>query len=160
MRCPYCLHEDTSVIESRAMVSEVGVRRRRACTKCKKRFTTYERVGNVDLKVMKRDGRKEIFSREKLEKGIAKACWKRGVDDSEVVKLIDEIEAKLLGRKSTVIKSSDIGNMVLSRLKKIDSVAYLRFASVYLEFEKIQDFKKLVAELEQKLDYQLEETEK
>jgi transcriptional repressor NrdR len=122
MRCPYCLNEETSVAESRSMMGEVGVRRRRVCNKCKKRFTTYERVGNLDLKVLKRDGRHEAFSREKLEKGIAKACWKRNVSENEVLRLIDGIEAKLLGRKSITIKSSD---------------------------------KKLVLELEDKNDYQL-----
>lgn len=156
MRCPYCLHDDTSVMESRPMVDEPGVRRRRVCGKCKKRFTTYERVGNLGLKVLKRNGDREPFSREKLEKGIIKACWKREVSDKRVEELIDEIEAKLLSRKTNLIKSSDIGNMVLTRLKKIDPVAYLRFASVYLVFEKLDDFKKIVTDLETSKDYQID----
>ncbi len=148
MKCPYCSNENTSVVESRPMTDEPGIRRRRECTRCCKRFTTYERVGNIDLKVVKRDGHLEEFSREKLEKGIVKACWKRNVDLKEIEKVVDEIEMKLLNRTSTIVKSRDIGQMVLNRLKRIDRVAYLRFASVYLDFDSITDFKSLIANLE------------
>lgn len=125
-----------------------GMRRRRECGKCSKRFTTYERVGNIDLKVIKRNGRKEEFDRAKLEKGIVKACAKRGITENEIEKVIDEIEMKLLNRRTTAVKSTDIGKMVLSRLKKIDAVAYLRYASVYLDFGNINDFVEIIKKLE------------
>lgn len=104
-------------------------------------------MGNIDLKVEKRSGIQEEFSREKLEKGLVKACWKRGVDEETIEKIVDEIEMKLLNRRST-IKSTDIGKLVLGRLKKIDGVAYLRFASVYLDFDNLQDFKEVIKDLE------------
>jgi transcriptional repressor NrdR len=147
MKCPYCNFEATSVLESRATSEAIGIRRRRECDRCHKRFTTYERVGNIALKVIKRDGRKEDFDRSKLEKGIVKACWKREVEPREIESVIDEIEMKLLNRKSTEVKSADIGNMALTRLKKLDPIAYLRFASVYLEFDSIGDFRKVVDDL-------------
>jgi transcriptional repressor NrdR len=152
MKCPYCTNENTSVLESRVTADSSGMRRRRECSKCGKRFTTYERVGNIDLKVIKRDGRKEEFDRAKLEKGIVKACTKRAIDEEEIQKVIDEIEMKLLNRKSTLVKSTDIGKMVLSRLKKMDAVAYLRFASVYLDFGNIGDFVEIIKKLEKSGD--------
>jgi transcriptional repressor NrdR len=148
MHCPYCGNENTSVLESRSSGDSDGVRRRRECLKCSKRFTTYERVGNIDLKVEKRSGGLEDFSRDKLEKGIVKACWKRGVSEEEVIKLADEIEMKLLNRQSTTVKSTDIGKLVLGRLKKVDGVAYLRFASVYLDVDNLNDFKEVMKGLE------------
>lgn len=149
MHCPYCGHQNTSVLESRS-AGEAELRRRRECLKCKKRFTTYERVGNIDLKVEKRSGELQEFSRDKLERGIAKAVTKRGVERETVEKIVDEIEMKLLNRKSTTVKSTDIGKLVLSRLKKVDGVAYLRFASVYLDFDNLDDFKEVMKSLETK----------
>ena len=148
MKCPYCNSETTGVLESRVTADGGGMRRRRECGKCSKRFTTYERVGNIDLKVLKRSGQKEEFDRAKLEKGIKKACAKRGIRDEELESVIDEIEMRLLNRKNTIVKSTDIGKLVLSRLKKIDSVAYLRFASVYLDFGNIGDFVEIIRSLE------------
>lgn len=150
MKCPYCTNEITGVLESRVTADSCGMRRRRECVKCNKRFTTYERVGNIDLKVIKRDGQKQEFDRAKLEKGITKACAKRNVDEKEIQKVIDEVEMKLLNRKSTFVKSTDIGKMVLNRLKKIDAVAYLRFASVYLDFDNIGDFMGIIKKFEEK----------
>lgn len=147
MKCPYCGNFDTSVLESRS-TPESGVRRRRECVKCSKRFTTFERVGNLELKVIKRKGDRQEFDRQKLEKGIVKACWKRPVKQEVIEAVVDEIEMKLLNRKTTTVKSTDIGRMVLNRLKKIDGVAYLRFASVYLEMEDIEDFKKIINNLQ------------
>lgn len=147
MKCPYCGNIDTCVIESRP-TPESGVRRRRECVKCNKRFTTFEKVGNVELKVIKRKGDNQEFDRNKLEKGIVKACWKRPVTQEQIEGIVDEIEMKLLNRKSTKVKSTDIGRMVLNRLKKTDGVAYLRFASVYLDMENINDFKKIINNLE------------
>lgn len=144
MNCPYCSHKETNVLESRILPDGEGMRRRRECRKCGKRFTTYEKVANLDLKVIKKDGRVEEFDREKIAKGVKKACWKRPVKEEAIADLIDDIELKLLNRKTTKIPSGDIGKMILSRLKKLDDVAYLRFASVYLDFASAADFAKLI----------------
>lgn len=145
MNCPYCNNEDTSVLESRGLPEETGIRRRRECKKCGKRFTTHERVVNIDLKVVKKNGRVEQYDREKLLKGIKKACYKRKVESDDIEALVDEIETKLLNRKTVEIKSSDIGKMVLSRLLKFDDLAYMRFASVYLDFADAAEFQEFVA---------------
>lgn len=123
---------------------EVGIRRRRECKKCRKRFTTYEKVVKLDLKVIKKDNRLEDFEREKIRKGVRKACWKRNVTQEQIEDLIEDIEMKLMKRKTTRIPSTDIGRMILNRLKKLDDVAYLRFASVYLEFNCATDFKNFI----------------
>lgn len=148
MNCPYCLYTDTAVLESRSLPDEDGIRRRRQCKRCEKRFTTHEKVVNIDLKVVKKNGKLEQYSREKLLKGVNKACYKRKVSTEQMENLVDEIETKLLNRKTTEIKSSDIGRMVMSRLKKVDELAYMRFASVYLDFDEAEDFKRFVAESE------------
>lgn len=147
MLCPYCNSDQTSVLESRDSEDGAVTRRRRECLKCSKRFTTYERVEVIDLKVVKKDGRKEDFNREKLKTGIMRACEKRAVSEEEVEGIIDDIELRLLNRKSTEISSSDIGRMVLTRLKKLDKIAYLRFASVFLEFKSVGEFKKIIKEI-------------
>lgn len=144
MNCPYCLNEDTAVLESRGLPGDLGVRRRRRCKKCNKRFTTHEVVVNIDLKVIKKNGRVELYSREKLLKGVAKACYKRKVTAEEMENLVDEVECKLLNRQKVEIKSSDIGKLVLNRLKRVDELAYMRFASVYLDFNNAKDFKQFV----------------
>ena len=147
MLCPYCSSRQTSVLESRESEDGTVVRRRRECSRCGKRFTTYERVEVIDLKVVKKDGRLEGFSREKLKAGIIKACEKRLCNQDDIETIVDEIEMRLLNRKSTQVSSSDIGRMVLTRLKKLDKVAYLRFASVFLEFENVGEFKKIIREI-------------
>lgn len=147
MNCPYCNNKETNVLESRILPDGGGMRRRRECRKCNKRFTTFERVANLDLKVIKKDGRIEDFDREKVKKGIKKACWKRPVAEEQIEDLVDNVEMKLLNRRSTRIPSHDIGKMILSRLMKLDDVAYLRFASVYLDFETAVDFAKLITNL-------------
>ncbi len=148
MRCPSCGCKEDKVVDSRATAEESAVRRRRECLKCGKRFTTYEKVANLDLKVVKKSGAVEEFDREKVMRGIKKACWKRPVTDEQMTALVDDIELKLLNRKTTKIPSCDIGKMILSRLKRLDDVAYLRFASVYLEFETAADFAKLITKLD------------
>jgi len=145
--CPYCTSDQTSVLESRDSEDGTVTRRRRECAKCGKRFTTYERVEVIDLKVVKKDGNLEEFDREKIKRGIRLACEKREVCEEELEKIIDDIELRLLNRKSTEISSSDIGRMVLTRLKKLDKVAYLRFASVFLEFENLDEFVKEIREI-------------
>lgn len=147
MKCPYCTTLETIVLESRESEDAAVIRRRRECVACKKRFTTYERMENIDLKVVKKDGRKEPFDREKVKKGIEKACEKRPVDQDQIDRVIDDIELRLLNRKSTEISSSDIGRMVLTRLKKLDKVAYLRFASVFLEFGSLEEFQNEIKEI-------------
>ena len=144
MYCPYCGFDQNSVLESRDAEEGRVTRRRRECLKCKKRFTTYERIGNIDFKVIKKDGRAEDFDVEKIKRGIKKACWKRPVVQEQIEDLADEIEMKLLNRKTSEVPSRDIGQMVMTRLKKMDDVAYLRFASVYLDFKDLEEFKEFL----------------
>lgn len=147
MKCPYCKSNDTGVLESRDCEDGAVTRRRRECEKCGKRFTTYERVEVIDLNVIKKSGEIEEFNRKKMQWGIEKACEKRPVKEEEIQEIIDEIEMRLLNRKSTEVSSSDIGRMILTRLKKLDRVAYTRFASVFLEFDSINEFKDLIKDL-------------
>lgn len=147
MFCPYCNFAKSSVLESRDSEDGQVTRRRRECLRCQKRFTTYERVEVIDLKVVKKDGSKEEFSYQKLKNGISIACEKRNLDKKEIDHIVEDIETRLLNRKSTEVSSSDIGRMVLTRLKKIDSIAYLRFASVFLEFASVEEFKKGMQEV-------------
>ena len=142
MKCPFCGKADSSVLESRSLDAGDAIRRRRECTKCGKRFTTVERVkGNV-LWVIKKDGRREPFDREKIRRGIARAILKRPIASDTVEEIIDDIEREMLRKQDQELPSKMIGNSVLKRLKKIDKVAWLRFASVYLEFEDLKDFEK------------------
>jgi len=142
MLCPYCGFDESNVLESRDAKEGKATRRRRECLKCSKRFTTYEEVGNIDLKVIKKDGRMEDYKREKLEKCFDKAVWK--LDENVKSRLIDEIEMKLLNWKSVEIPSKEIGKLVLEKLKGIDEVAYIRFATVYMDMKNIADFEKLI----------------
>ena len=142
MLCPYCAFDESNVLESREALDGRATRRRRECLKCKKRFTTYEKVENVELKVIKKDGRSEDYNREKLEKCFEKACWKLGAEERS--KLIDEIEMKLLNWESVEIPSKEIGKLVMEKLKDIDPVAYVRFATIYLDIKNIDDFEKLL----------------
>lgn len=147
MRCPYCQSKNSKVSDKRETEDGSVTRRRRECARCQKRFTTYERVERIELKVIKRDSRLEDYQREKIKGGILKAIEKRPVTDSAVDDLIDDIETKLLSRKSKEVSSADIGQMVMTRLRKLDEVAYLRFSSVFLGFESIKDFVKQIGEL-------------
>jgi transcriptional repressor NrdR len=142
MLCPYCGFDESNVLESREAEDGKVTRRRRECLKCKKRFTTYERVGSIDLKVIKKSGKREDYQREKLEKCLDKACWRMMTDDKS--KIIDEIEMKLLNWQSVEIPSKDIGVLVLEKLKNVDPMAYIRFATVYLDLNEINEFEKLV----------------
>jgi transcriptional repressor NrdR len=147
MYCPYCGFDQSSVLESRDAEEGVVTRRRRECVKCGKRFTTYERVGNIDLKIQKKDGSLQSFDPQKLIRGIKKACWKRSVTEEKIQSVVDEIEMMLLNRAKNIVSSKDVGRMAMNRLKKIDKIAYLRFASVYLDLESIADFEKLITDL-------------
>ncbi len=139
MKCPFCGYPETSVVDSRESSDGFVVRRRRECPKCGKRFTTYERI-ETNIVVIKKDGRRESFDREKLKTGILKACEKRPVSLEDVDKMVTEIEATLRS-KGPEVSSKEIGNLVMKKLKKVDKVAYIRFASVYKEFADIEDFK-------------------
>lgn len=148
MLCPYCRSEESKVVDKRDN-NETGVtRRRRECLACKKRFTTYERVENITLMVEKRSGRLQEFDREKLKRAIIKAVKKRPISEEQIDQTIDDIETRLLNRQTTVVKSADIGKMVLTRLKKLDKVGYLLFASVFNDFNSIAEFKEELKELE------------
>jgi transcriptional repressor NrdR len=145
MKCPYCGFEESKVVDSRD--TENGVRRRRECLKCAARFTTYERIQPVTLFVIKKDERREEFSKEKLLAGMRKACEKRPLPAGAVEKLADDIEAELFALGKPEIPSSAIGDMVMAQLRKLDSVAYIRFASVYRDFTDITDLKQEVESL-------------
>lgn len=149
MYCPYCKNEDTNVLESRLTEDGEAIRRRRECGKCQKRFTTYERVEGVDITVIKKDGSRQEFDREKLKKGVMKATWKRPVTMEEIEDLLDEVEMLLRQKSRTEVKSWEVGNLVINRLKKIDPLAYLLFASVYRDFKDLDDFKGEIMKLEE-----------
>ena len=140
MQCPYCDFEDTKVIDSRLSETKDAVRRRRECLSCGKRFTTYERREPLRLMVIKRDGGKEPFEREKLKVGLAKACAKQ-ITDEQVELVVDEIEAELRERRRHEVTSRRLGDMVLVRLRRMDMVAYLRFASVYRQYTDVDQFR-------------------
>jgi transcriptional repressor NrdR len=145
MKCPFCTNDDTQVLESRTGEDGHSIRRRRECNKCGKRFTTYEEVKRSVLWVIKKDGKREAFDREKLRRGILRSIEKRPVSIELVNSVVEEIERELLKAESEEVSSKAIGNAVLRRLKKIDKVAWLRFASVYLEFEDLKDFEKVIS---------------
>lgn len=145
MNCPYCSHTKLRVTNKRS--SPEGIRRRRECLKCKKRFTTYEKIEQSDIYVIKKDGRREKFAREKLESGIMKAFEKRPVPTGEIQKMINEVEDMIRKKGKKEIKSSVIGDLVSKKIMKLDKVAYIRFASVYRDFEDIKDFKEVIREV-------------
>ncbi len=142
MRCPHCGHSDSKVIDSRSV--DQGIRRRRQCLQCGERFTTYERIDNSVLTVIKKDRRREPFDREKLLRGIRKACEKRPLPAGTIEKLVDEIEFELQRSGRSEVSSSRIGEMVMERLLRLDHIAYIRFASVYREFADIGSLKREV----------------
>lgn len=148
MKCPFCNFADTKVIDSRAQDDNSVIRRRRVCEKCGKRFTTYERVDMIPITVIKRDGTREIFDKAKLQNGIMKSCNKRPVTAQQILKLVDDIENTLAGSGEREVESKQLGNMVIERLKDLDEVAYVRFASVYRQFKDINSF---IDELEKML---------
>ena len=139
MLCPYCQNQDTKVIDSRETENIEVTRRRRECLKCQKRFTTYERV-ETDLRVIKKDGTVTQYNREKVKKGILKSCEKRPIETETIEKLVNKIEAILRSEQKIDIPSKLIGELVMKELKKLDKVAYIRFASVYKDFEDIGSF--------------------
>ncbi|HOV79767.1 MAG TPA: transcriptional regulator NrdR [Bacillota bacterium] len=147
MRCPFCGYSDTRVLDSRPTVEGNAIRRRRECGGCIKRFTTYEKVDELPLVVVKKDGRREHFDRKKLLAGMTKACQKRPVPTEKLETVVDDIERELRNTMDTEIKSHYIGELVMEQLRKIDEVAYVRFASVYREFRDAESFMEVVANL-------------
>ena len=134
MICPFCAHQETKVVDKREGPDGKITRRRRECLKCTRRFTTFERVQTLDLLVIKKDGKREVFDRVKLRGGIIKACEKRPISAQEVEKILDEVEAELRKKNANEVSSKKIGELVIRRLKKLDEIAYIRFASVYRQF--------------------------
>lgn len=147
MKCPYCNNDNTEVIETRDSEDLSVTRRRRACLKCEKRFTTYERVETVPITVIKKDERRETFDREKLKRGIWRASGKTKIKAEQIDKIVDDVERELIGGESTEVTSKKIGELVAKRLKKLDKVAYIRFASVFRRFVDAEDFEREVKKL-------------
>ena len=144
MKCPYCAGETSKVVDKRDSPDMGHIRRRRECldSKCTKRYTTYERVENINISVVKKDGSREQFDRGKVLSGLLRACEKRPISREDIERTVDDIEAQLRGHPSTEIDSKVIGEMIIKKLKKLDKVAYIRFASVYKEFDDLDSFKK------------------
>ena len=147
MKCPFCTSEDTQVLESRPVEEGEAIRRRRECSKCEKRFTTYEKVRANVLWVIKKDGRRESFDSEKIKRGILRAIEKRPISIEVAGEIVNQVEREMLKKESEEVSSKVIGRAVIKRLKRKDTVAWMRFASVYLEFDDIKDFKKAIKEL-------------
>jgi transcriptional repressor NrdR len=140
MRCPFCRKDNDQVVDSRACEDSTAIRRRRECTHCSKRFTTYERVEEMHIKVLKKDGHSEPFQREKIRVGLERACWKRPVTSDRIEQLVSAIESDVFNEHQEEVKSRYIGELVMRRLAEVDQVAYVRFASVYHEFKDVRDF--------------------
>lgn len=140
MKCPFCNKDDTRVIDSRPSDENTAIRRRRLCDNCKKRFTTYEKVDTIPLIVIKKDNNREQYDRSKIEAGVLRACYKRPVATQQIKELIDEVETEIFNREEREIQSSVIGELVMDKLKDLEAVAYVRFASVYREFKDVNTF--------------------
>lgn len=140
MKCPYCGSENTRVIDSRPADDNTSIRRRRLCDSCTKRFTTYEKVETIPLIIIKKDNNREQYDRAKIEGGILRSCHKRPVSAAQITRIVDEVEAEIFGREEKEIPSTVIGEMVMDKLKDVDAVAYVRFASVYREFKDVNTF--------------------
>jgi len=149
MRCPFCRVDNDRVIDSRASEDGFAIRRRRECLHCKRRYTTYERLEESVIKVIKKDGVREPFSREKLRVGLAKACWKRPISDEQIDGIISRVESQIYRSTESEVETGQLGQLVMEQLLKLDQVAYVRFASVYREFADVRDF---VDELRPMLD--------
>ncbi len=140
MKCPYCGNQNTRVVDSRPADDNTAIRRRRVCDVCGKRFTSYERVDTIPLIVIKKDNTREIFDRSKIESGVLRACHKRPVTAQQIHELVDAVETEVYAEGEREVSSTEIGEMVMNRLKSLDQVAYVRFASVYREFKDVEAF--------------------
>ncbi len=140
MKCPFCSHENTRVIDSRPADENNSIRRRRVCDECGKRFTTYEKVETIPLIIIKKDNNREAYDRAKIESGVLRACHKRPVSAADITKLVDEVELEIFNLEEKEIPSGKIGEILMTKLKALDEVAYVRFASVYREFKDLNTF--------------------
>jgi transcriptional repressor NrdR len=140
MRCPYCGKDHDRVSDSRASEDGASIRRRRECLHCSRRFMTYERVDETGISVVKRNGAREPFSRDKIRLGLAKACWKRPISEEQINNLVSRVESDVFAATESEIESTKVGELVMRRLAEVDQVAYVRFASVYRQFKDVRDF--------------------
>lgn len=140
MKCPFCGHENTRVIDSRPAEDNNSIRRRRVCDECDKRFTTYEKIETIPLIIIKKDNNRETYDRSKIEAGVLRACHKRPVSANQINQLVEDVETEIFNREEKEISSQTIGELVMNKLKSVDAVAYVRFASVYREFKDINTF--------------------
>ena len=140
MRCPFCGHIEDKVVDSRETKDGDAIRRRRECLQCSRRFTSYERIDEIPYMVVKKDGRREIFDRNKIMSGLMRACEKRPISTAQLESIVDEIEKEVQDSLDREVSTSEIGKIIMRRLKSLDKVAYVRFASVYLEFEDVSEF--------------------
>ena len=140
MKCPFCNHENTRVIDSRPAEDQNSIRRRRVCDECQKRFTTYEKIETIPLIVIKKDDNRETYDRAKIEAGVLRACHKRPITAAQISKLVDDVETDIFSMEEKEIESRVIGELVMNKIKDIDPVAYVRFASVYREFKDVNTF--------------------
>lgn len=149
MKCPFCHHDNDKVIDSRSSQDAYAIRRRRECLQCGRRYTTYERLDDPVVQVVKKDGAREAFDRQKIKAGLVKACWKRPVSAEQIDELVNQIENVAYVNLDSEVESRTIGELVMRRLRHVDQVAFVRFASVYREFKDVRDF---VEELEPMLE--------
>ena len=140
MKCPFCSHENTRVIDSRPAEENNSIRRRRVCDECGKRFTTYEKIETIPLIIIKKDNNREAYDRSKIEAGVLRACHKRPISANQINHLVDEVETEIFNMEEKEISSQIIGELVMNKLKDLEAVAYVRFASVYREFKDINTF--------------------
>ena len=140
MKCPYCGFPQDRVVDSRESKEADSIRRRRECEKCNRRFTTYERIDEIPYMVIKKDGRRERFERQKILQGLLKACEKRPVPTPKLEAIVDDIEGVVHDATERELTTTEVGEMIMNRLKKLDKVAYVRFASVYMDFKDVQEF--------------------
>ena len=140
MKCPFCSHENTRVIDSRPAEDNNSIRRRRVCDECGKRFTTYEKIETIPLIIIKKDNNRETYDRAKIEAGVLRACHKRPVSAQQITALVDEVENEVTNMEEKEIESRVIGELLMNKLKDLDPVAYVRFASVYREFKDVNTF--------------------
>lgn len=140
MKCPYCDFDTSKVVDSRPIEEGNSIRRRRECENCKKRFTTYEKIEQVNVMVVKKDGAREFFDREKILKGIIRSCEKRPISIKQMENIVTDIEKEIVNMMQREISSEEIGNLVMDKLKDIDEVSYVRFASVYRQFKDVNSF--------------------
>lgn len=147
MKCPFCLHPEDKVIDSRESREGELIRRRRECIKCGRRFTTYERIDEIPWMVIKKDGRREKFDRQKVLSGVMKACEKRPVGMSDIAAMIDDVESRLAETPDREMSTTEIGELLMNRLKGLDKIAYVRFASVYRDFQDVEAFLAEVSDL-------------